>query len=212
MNENALTRHHLARIEASVAAISAALKLNRRDAYAYAYTRGRADAVTGAVRNKNINNTTDENKTKQVNKIDRGGLPESINPPIGLSEVVGAAESLMKIPGWYAAWWHRYMSAAGWRTNRGESVSRENWRPLLMTWWRNCRDEERERIRRESLAPRRVLPEAAVEASHDWRLCAERCANCREGGGCGRGVAVPPAWQARPHPPEECPRFAAKSF
>ena len=121
MKEN-ITHHHLERIEASVAAISAALGLDRRDAYAYAYTRGRADAVTGAVRNKNINNTTDENKTKQVNKIDRGGLPESINLPIGLSEVVGAAESLMKIPGWYAA------------------------------------------------------------------------------------------WQARPHPPEECPRFAAKSF
>ena len=64
-------------------------------------------------------------------------------------EVATIATTALGIPGWYAKWWHRYMTAADWTTNRGERVNRRNWRPLMMTWWRNCREDERETIRRE---------------------------------------------------------------
>ena len=208
MKEN-ITHHHLERIEASVAAISAALGLDRRDAYAYAYTRGRTDAATGAVRNKNINNTTDENKTKQVNSTRGSDAPP---PAQDLSLGYVLANAPRNVPPEFVRYWFGEMERRGWQMRDGRTVNAANWKYSLGSYFAHASDEERERIRRESLAPRRVLPEAAVEASHDWRLCAERCANCREGGGCGRGVAVPPAWQARPHPPEECPRFAAKSF
>ncbi len=65
------------------------------------------------------------------------------------AEVVSFAENVMGVPTWYAKWWHRYMVSVGWTTNRGERVDRKNWRPLMKTWWRNCREDEREQIRRE---------------------------------------------------------------
>ena len=65
------------------------------------------------------------------------------------AEVVAFAENVMGVPSWYARWWHRYMVSVGWTTNRGERVDRKNWRPLMKTWWRNCREDEREAIRRE---------------------------------------------------------------
>ena len=42
--------------------------------------------------------------------------------------------------------------------------------------------------------------------SQDWELCLERCANCTKSG-CTKGVKVPPEFQQRPHPPEECHHF-----
>ncbi len=65
------------------------------------------------------------------------------------AEVVAFAKNVMGVPTWYARWWHRYMVSVGWATNRGERVDRKNWRPLMKTWWRNCREDEREAIRRE---------------------------------------------------------------
>ena len=65
------------------------------------------------------------------------------------AEVVAFAENVMGVPTWYARWWHQYMVSVGWTTNRGERVDRKNWRPLMKTWWRNCREDEREAIRRE---------------------------------------------------------------
>ena len=81
-----------------------------------------------------------------------------------LAEVEGIAKNVLGIPDWYARWWHRYMTAADWRTNRGERVTRQNWRPLIMTWWRNASGEEREEIRREMCEPK---PEAQTEELSD---------------------------------------------
>ena len=81
-----------------------------------------------------------------------------------LAEVEGLAKNVLGIPDWYARWWHRYMTAADWRTNRGERVTRQNWRPLIMTWWRNASGEEREEIRREMCEPK---PEAQTEELSD---------------------------------------------
>ena len=48
---------------------------------------------------------------------------------------------------------------------------------------------------------------AAAAKPGAWALCAERCAKFRDGH-CTCGVAVPPAYQPRNCPPEECPYFA----
>ena len=83
---------------------------------------------------------------------DSAEMRNGLDPALG--EVESVAKNCMGLPDWYARWWHRYMSAAGWRTNRVDRVTRQNWRPLIMTWWRNASDEEREEIRREMCEPK----------------------------------------------------------
>jgi len=75
------------------------------------------------------------------------------------------------------------------------------WRDRLRNWAVNG-------IPRGRIAPE-VQADGGAERSPrptDWTLCRERCANCR-GDGCACGIKLPPACEARPRPPEECPRF-----
>jgi hypothetical protein len=69
---------------------------------------------------------------------------------------------------------------------------------------------EAEAIAARKEASRRAAIAALTE--RDWALCREACRNCGASGGCLAGVAVPPdnRLNARPCPPAECPRFAAK--
>ena len=205
-NENKRLDTQCAAIELCIGKLMDYLNCNRRDAYAYAYRRVGTPTPTRADKNKNINNTTDENRIKQVNS-ERGS--DAPPPAQDLSLGYVLANAPRNVPPEFVRYWFGEMERRGWQMRDGRTVNAANWKYSLGSYFAHASDEERERIRRESLTPRRVLPEAAVAASHDWRLCAERCANCREGGGCGRGVAVPPAWQARPIPPEECPHFTA---
>jgi len=82
------------------------------------------------------------------------------------------------------------------------------WRRSLLCYWSKA-DNDKAWLRllreQENATPREATPPPV-----DWALCAERCANCRDGKGCACGVKVPPACDPeRPRPPEECPRFSS---
>ena len=110
--------------------------------------------------------------------------------------------------------WLRYMDDVGWAFANGAPVNGQNFRRPLRMWVLterrlaeergNKRGRERAEPRRESEAERRErLAKIAADPA------AERCVHC-VGGRCAKGVAVPQMHQPHPHPPEECPRYAAR--
>jgi hypothetical protein len=68
-------------------------------------------------------------------------------------------------------------------------------------------DEACEARRRAAEDARRAAAAAKPEA---WALCAERCANFRDGR-CTCGAKIPPQLRAHQCPPEECPYFALRA-
>ena len=109
------------------------------------------------------------------------------------------------VPASYAAWRFAELENTGWTLPDGRKVAPEGFAAHVRAWWRNERDRERWlKVERREDRPLKVT-------AADWALCLERCGHCREGGGCACGVTIPPAMdRERPHPPEECPTFAAR--
>ena len=102
---------------------------------------------------------------------------------------------------------HWTASFREWRLNRRFfEVLRDPKRLMSPAMLKYAEADAAEARRRAEEDARRAAAAATPEA---WALCAERCANFRDGR-CACGVAVPPALQPRQCPPEECPRFAAK--
>ena len=92
-----------------------------------------------------------------------------------------------------------------WRANRRFfEVLRDPKRLMSPAMLKSAEADAAETRRRAEEDARRAAAAATPEA---WTLCAERCANFRDGR-CACGVAVPPALQPRKCPPEECPYFA----
>lgn len=115
--------------------------------------------------------------------------------------------------------WLRYMDDVGWCFANGAPVNGQNFRRPLRMWVLterrlaeergNKRGRERAEPRRESEAERKARLAKIAADPKSWELCEERCVHF-VGGRCAKGVAVPPMHQPHPHPPEECPRYAAK--
>ena len=81
----------------------------------------------------------------------------------------------------------------------------KEWKSALVVWTKN--GNPRGRIR--AAAPAAEQPVRRSYTASDWCLCAERCANFRDGR-CSCGVTVPPDKDpVRQTPPEECRGFAA---
>ena len=115
--------------------------------------------------------------------------------------------------------WLSYMDAVDWCFTTGGRVTGRNFRRSLRMW---CvfkreygerrggrRGVESAQPKRESEAERRERLAKIAADPKSWTLCEERCEHWR-GGRCSRGVTVPPMHNPHPHPPEECPRYAAK--
>ena len=69
---------------------------------------------------------------------------------------------------------------------------------------RDPAEQQQEEIRKAKLDEIQNDPKA-------WELCEERCANIVDGK-CTKGVTIPPSEDIdRPHPPEECPYYTARS-
>lgn len=99
---------------------------------------------------------------------------------------------------------HWTASFREWRLNRRFfEVLRDPKRLMSPAMLKYAEADAAEARRRAEEDARRAAAAATPEA---WALCAERCANFRDGR-CTCGVAVPPALQPRRCPPEECPRF-----
>jgi hypothetical protein len=114
-----------------------------------------------------------------------------------------AMNGLGDVPAGYVAWRFADLERTGWTLADGRKVAPDGFVAHVLAWWRNERDRAR------------WFPDGSTAAKSaavaDWTLCAERCAHCGEVGGCACGVTVPPAMdRKRPHPPEECPKFAPK--
>jgi hypothetical protein len=113
--------------------------------------------------------------------------------------------------------WQRYMEEVGWRFSTGTCINWCNFRRSLRMWHKTedrLRSERGESaaVERQSIQDRKVA-KLTLLAKRDpsiWGLCRESCANCGEHG-CALGVAIPPDRQVpRPHPPQECPKFAER--
>ena len=124
-----------------------------------------------------------------------GACPPPIIPPphtqirdvVSLGETVDVARS-MGIPDWYAAYWHKSMSASGWVTARGRKITKRSWRALLMKWWANSSETEKARVLAEynaeqkSAAEEKDDPEPKIEiTAHHWYECQRTCANFKKG-------------------------------
>ena len=115
--------------------------------------------------------------------------------------------------------WLSYMEQVDWRFSDGEPVSRITFRRSLRMWVKfereygdrrgRGRGVESAQPKRESEAEKREKLAKIAADPKSWTLCEERCEHWR-GGRCSRGVTVPPMHNPHPHPPEECPRYAAK--
>ena len=56
-----------------------------------------------------------------------------------------------------------------------------------------------------------AMPKPKIYTCKDWELCKDWCANYKRGGGCMRGVEVPPDLnETRKHHPNECGNFSPK--
>ena len=98
--------------------------------------------------------------------------------------------------------WPQYFRE--WRLNRRFFETLRDPKRLMSPAVRKVAEaEEAEERRQEAEDARR---KAAARNPEAWILCAERCANFREGR-CACGIAIPPPRQQRPIPPEECHRF-----
>lgn len=119
--------------------------------------------------------------------------------------VIGVATSAMGVTEDFARWWFAEMTARDWTGTDGRRVDLRNWRPTLKAWYNRRRPDEvrdAEQVATVArLAARKFKPE-------DWMLCAERCANFKDGA-CSRGVKTPPDKEQYPKPPEECKNFRA---
>ena len=108
------------------------------------------------------------------------------------------------------AHFHDHYTSNGWKISGRAPM--KDWRAAMRNWAR--REKAVRPLSLTHLAPiaHPLHFTYRVKTAKDWALCAERCANCRASGGCLAGVAVPPDHRlnARPCPPTECPRFAAK--
>ena len=100
---------------------------------------------------------------------------------------------------------HWTASFRNWRLNRKFFETLRDPKRLMSPAARKAAEaEEADERRHEAEDARRNATARNPEA---WLLCAERCANFREGR-CSCGIAIPPPNQPRPIPPEECHRFA----
>ena len=98
--------------------------------------------------------------------------------------------------------WPQYFRE--WRLNRRFFETLRDPKRLMSPAARNAAEsEEAEERRRKAKNARRI---SAARNHETWLLCAERCANFREGR-CACAIAIPPQLQPRPIPPEECHRF-----
>ncbi len=129
----------------------------------------------------------------------RGDVPDE-------ATVVATATSSMGVGAAYARWWWREMEARGWRNTDGSRIGHDNWRPTLKAW-RN-RATERELAEIEAEERKRAAARPRAWRPEDWLLCAERCANFRDGR-CAGGCITPPDRRPRPIPPEECQHYRA---
>ena len=131
-----------------------------------------------------------------LNTVCEGGAcpPPIIPPPhtqirdvVSLGEAVNVARS-MGIPDWYAAYWHKSMSASGWVTTRGRKITERSWPALLMKWWANSSETEKARV----LADYNAEQKSAAEEADDpepviaftlrhWHGCQSMCANFQHG-------------------------------
>lgn len=118
------------------------------------------------------------------------------------------------------AHFHDHYTSNGWKISGRAPM--KDWRAAMRNWARREQAVrpltvyERKRaefeLEAEVIAARKEQAKASVVAAltaKDWTLCRE--ADCRHcaGNRCSRGVALPPDHRlnARPHRPEECPRF-----
>ena len=121
------------------------------------------------------------------------------------------------------AHFHDHYTSNGWKISGRAPM--KDWRAAMRNWARREKAVrplsayERKRaefeLEAEAIAARKEASRRAAIAAlaeRDWALCREACRNCGASGGCLAGVAVPPDHRlnARPCPPAECPRFAAK--
>ena len=98
--------------------------------------------------------------------------------------------------------WPQYFRE--WRLNRRFFETLRDPKRLMSPAARNAAESEKaEERRRKAENARRI---SAARNHETWLLCAERCANFREGR-CACAIAIPPQLQPRPIPPEECHRF-----
>ena len=115
--------------------------------------------------------------------------------------------------------WLKYMDMVDWKFPTGNEVNWNNFRQSLRMWvkyeryhpeWRgDKRGRGRAEPKREGEAEKRERLAKIAADPKSWTLCEERCEHWR-GRRCSRGVTVPPMHNPHPHPPEECPRYAAK--
>ena len=117
--------------------------------------------------------------------------------------------------------WQRYMEEVGWRFSTGTCINWCNFRRSLRMWhktedrirWERGGYADADRAKNEKDQKKAKVAALMQRAKYDpsfWGLCRESCANCGEHG-CALGVAIPPDRQVpRPHPPQECPKFAER--
>lgn len=123
------------------------------------------------------------------------------------------------------AHFHDHYASNGWKVSGRATM--KDWRAAMRNWARREKTVrplsvyERKRaefeLEAEAVASRKeAARKVAITAltDKDWTLCREAgCRHCGASGGCRAGVAVPPDHRlnARPCPPEECPRFGRRA-
>lgn len=115
-----------------------------------------------------------------------------------------------------AAKFYDYYNSKGWLIG---SAPMKNWKSAFRNWYRrrsefkprqseaaakeSARDAKEKRER--DMAHQKRLE--AAKCRESWALCAERCANYRDGK-CAKGAKWPPQLNDRPIPPQECRNFS----
>ena len=92
----------------------------------------------------------------------------------GLAEMIRVAESELAVPGWYVRNWYHEMAALGWKTPSGYAITRQNWRKMLLGWWRQERPENKAKIEADYLAAQKSAAEEKDDPIQIGR------ASCRE--------------------------------
>ena len=126
--------------------------------------------------------------------------------------------------------WVKYMTQVGWQFSTGKPINGRNFRRSLRMWHRmepivrasyeriakrrSSRSAEKavieEQMREKQAKQAEASRAEAAKKRENWELCEERCALYHPVYGCCGQIPCPPALAARPHPPEECPKFVRK--
>ena len=116
-----------------------------------------------------------------------------------------------------AAKFYDFYQSKGWLVG---AAPMKNWKSAFRNWVRRRGEfQPRKGGEAEKVAARDAKEKRERERRHcerleaakrpeSWELCAERCANFRDGK-CAKGAKWPPQFNDRPIPPQECKHFSS---